>query len=92
MQESLFVVAHFYEGGIESGQDFFHPSEIHVANHKLVVGLLFVKFDKYVVLQQSDVNLRSVRVDVQVARHRLLHYSSFWKFFRHGVLLLWLTF
>ena len=86
MQEGLFVVTHFDEGGVESRKDFLHAAQIHVANRKLVVGFLFVKFDKYVVLQQSDVNLRSVRVDVQVARHRLRHYSSdFFLFFRHGV-------
>ena len=91
VQESLLGIAHVDEGCVEARQDLLHPTQINVTNCKLVVGLFSVKFDKRIVFQKSDVNLRSVRVDDQVARHRLYCHNLLLLFFRHSVFTLGLT-
>ena len=92
MQKGLLGIAHVNEGCVEARQDLLHPAQVNVTNRKLVVGLFSVKFDKRIVFQKSDVNLRSVRVDDQVARHRLHFHNLLLLFFRHSVLTLGLTF
>ena len=85
VQKGLLGIAHIDESRVKARQYLLHPTQINITNCKLVVGLFSVKFDKRIVFQKSDVNLRSVRIDDQVARHRLHFHNLLLLFFRHSV-------
>ena len=56
VQKSIFFVTDVYKCRVKSGHNFFHLSEVNVANRKLIAVFILMQFRQVLVFQQGNIN------------------------------------
>ena len=57
MQKSIFLMPDIHKRSIKAGYQFLYPAEVDVANLKMLVFFLTIKFNQLLFFEQCDFNL-----------------------------------